>query len=178
MIAVSARWVQPDIRKSPLVPYKKTGEEKALTILDHALSNPSTKVSAQVKAQLEKSIPQDIEELLPYLETRGEEIHFEASSQLSERGRIESEEMVRVLTDQRERVLKQLKDPRGLQLEFELDDEHEKKQYAANRKYWEKWLLNVDGDLQREPQRVRDFYAVKSARIEPVGLVYLWPITG
>lgn len=178
MIAVSARWVPPDIRKSPLVPYKKTGEEKALTILDHALNNPSSKISAQVKAQLEQSIPQDIQELLSHLEARGEEIRGEAVLALSERGRIESDEMVKVLNGQRERVLKQMKDPRGLQLELELDDEQERKQYAANRKYWEKWLINVEGDLQREPQRIRDFYGVKSARIEPVGLVYLWPITG
>ena len=37
---------------------------------------------------------------------------------------------------------------------------------------------NVDGDLAREPARIRDFYTVKSHRIEPVGLVYLWPVGG
>ena len=36
-------------------------------------------------------------------------------------------------------------------------------------------LANVDGDLEREPVRIRDFYTVKSHRIEPLGLVYLWP---
>ena len=30
-------------------------------------------------------------------------------------------------------------------------------------------------DLEREPQRIRDFYEVKATRVEPVGLVYLWP---
>lgn len=157
-----------------LVPYKRAGEEKALTILDHALSNPSSDVSGQVKAQLEGAITQDIDELLPHLQSRGEEVRAEAIKDLAERGRIESQEMVRVLKDQRERVLKQ----RAIQIEFEFDDELERKQFAANRKYWESWLVNVDGDLEREPRRIREFYEVNSARIEPVGLVYLWPITG
>ena len=178
MLAVSARWQAPDIRRSSLVPYRRAGEEKALTILDHALSNPSSSVSSQVKAQLAGAITQDIEELLPHLESRGEEFRAEATKALAERGRIESEEMVRVLKDQRDRVLKQLDDTRAIQIEFEFDDEQERKQFAANRKYWESWLVNVDGDLEREPRRIREFYEVKSARIEPVGLVYLWPITG
>jgi hypothetical protein len=42
-------------------------------------------------------------------------------------------------------------------------------------KYWEDWLANVEGDLEREPARIRDFYTVKSHRVEPLGIVYLWP---
>ena len=34
------------------------------------------------------------------------------------------------------------------------------------------------GELKTEPERIRDIYQVKSQRIEPVGLVYLWPVTG
>jgi hypothetical protein len=86
--------------------------------------------------------------------------------------------MVRVLEDQRARVLKQLDNTKLVQIEFAFDDDQERKQFVANRKYWEGWLLNVDGDLEREPRRIREFYKVKSSRIEPVGLVYLWPLTG
>ena len=32
-------------------------------------------------------------------------------------------------------------------------------------------------ELEREPQRIREFYEVRARRIEPVGLVYLWPDT-
>src|SRR5262249_46655673 len=146
-------------------------------ILDHALSHASSALSSQVKAELESSIPRDIEELLPHLEARGQEIQEEAVKALGERGRIESEEMIRVLKDQRERVLKQLDGSREIQPEV-VDNDQEWKQFTANRKYWENWLLNVDGDLEREPQKIREFYEVRSSRIEPVGLVYLWPATG
>ena len=61
---------------------------------------------------------------------------------------------------------------------FELDDAAERKQLEANRRYWHRWLENVEGDLKSEPARIRDSYKVTSYRIEPVGLVYLWPVTG
>ena len=42
---------------------------------------------------------------------------------------------------------------------------------------WRKRLEQFTHDLEREPQRIRDFYEVRATRIEPVGLVYLWPET-
>ena len=39
-------------------------------------------------------------------------------------------------------------------------------------------LDSIDEELTREPQRIRELYEVKAQRIEPVGLVYLWPVTG
>ena len=36
-------------------------------------------------------------------------------------------------------------------------------------------LEQFERDLQLEPQRLREFYDVRAVRIEPVGLVYLWP---
>jgi ERCC4-related helicase len=178
MVAVSARWQPPDIRNSPLVPYKHAAEERAIRILEDALSNPSSDVSPQIKAHLASATAQDIEELLPHLISRVEEIQEEAAKALTKRGRIESEEMVRVLEDQRERVLKRLDDTKNIQIEFTFGDDQDRKQFVADRKHWESWLPKVDGELEREPRRIREFYEVKSARIEPVGLVYLWPSTG
>ena len=31
--------------------------------------------------------------------------------------------------------------------------------------------------LEHEPPRIREFYRVRATRVEPVGLVYLWPET-
>ena len=41
-----------------------------------------------------------------------------------------------------------------------------------------KRLTAIDGELATEPERIRNLYQVKASRIEPVGLVYLWPVTG
>jgi hypothetical protein len=36
----------------------------------------------------------------------------------------------------------------------------------------------IEQELKTEPQRIADLYQVKATRIEPVGLIYLWPVTG
>lgn len=99
----------------------------------------------------------------------------EAVEKLSSRGTTEAKELVRLLEDQRKRVQAELFETQGSdQMELGLNDE-EKRQREADIRYWKSWLENVEGDLASEPDRIRDLYTVKSHRIEPVGLVYLWP---
>jgi len=177
LIFVSARWQAPELRKSPLSPYGRTAEERTRTVLEKALSEPPSEPSLEIKAQLETSIALDISQLLPHLRSRGEAIKEQAEQALAKRGKIESEEMVRILTDQRARVMQRLDETNSSQIEFEFD-EHERRQLTADRKYWESWLAKVDAEVECEPQKIREFYEVRSFRIEPTGLVYLWPITG
>jgi len=51
-------------------------------------------------------------------------------------------------------------------------------QLEADHRHWEKRLKASEEELRREPGRIRESYVVKARRIEPVGLVYLWPISG
>ena len=53
-----------------------------------------------------------------------------------------------------------------------------RRQLEANRRHWDKRLNALAGELEREPARIQEVYAVRATRLEPVGLVYLWPITG
>ncbi len=62
------------------------------------------------------------------------------------------------------------------QLTLDFDDE-DKRQLEFNMRSWRTRLEQFDRDLEREPQRIREFYEVRAKRIEPVGLVYLWPET-
>ena len=62
------------------------------------------------------------------------------------------------------------------QLTFDFGAE-EKRQLESDMRSWRTRLEQFDRDLEREPQRVREFYDVRAKRVEPVGLVYLWPET-
>lgn len=42
-------------------------------------------------------------------------------------------------------------------------------------RYWRKYLTEVDANLATEPARIADFYSAKTTRIDPVGIVFLWP---
>jgi len=54
----------------------------------------------------------------------------------------------------------------------------EQRQLESNQRYWGKRLTALGNELRTEPDRIRNLYEVHAQRIEPVGLVYLWPVTG
>lgn len=87
--------------------------------------------------------------------------------------------MEKILSDQRARVLGQLDkyETESQQLTLSGLSEAEDRQKKADAAYWKKWIGNVEGDLSREPERIRAFYEMKSHRLEPVGIAYLWPVS-
>jgi superfamily II DNA or RNA helicase len=177
ILTVTARWTAPASRRSPLAPYARDAEARTLELLEAALLPGSHRVvPPQIADRLQGSMPQDIEGLLLHLEKRGSESRADAEKKLSKRGDDEADSMRRVLEVQKRRVLAEL--GRYDQSQLLLNIDLEKRQLESNRRYWDKWLANVDCDLTREPDRVRQFYQVASFRIEPVGLAYLWPVTG
>lgn len=184
IITITARWVAPDKRNgSPLSPYAREAEARTMEILEEAMVDfgPKTSLPEEIESQLQASMAQDILELRPHLETIGGEARDRASKLLEDRARIESKAIIKVLEGQRKRVEATLKkgEDANQPLLFDLDGapEEEKRQFEDNKKYWRKWLDGVDSALEEEPARIRDFYNIKTTRIEPVGLVYLWPAT-
>lgn len=179
VLAVSARWFPSEGRKKPLEPYKREADAKTRELLEAALRpGAGEHLPEVIRAQLAASVQADIRELLPHLQNRGEEARFEAEGLLAERGRIEADELKRILEQQRRRVLEEIDRTDTLQLPLQLGDDTERRQLESNRRYWDKWLANVEDDFQREPARILEFYRVATARIEPIGLAYLWPVTG
>jgi hypothetical protein len=54
-------------------------------------------------------------------------------------------------------------------------DEAEARQRAADRRSWERAVARLEEERGREPDRLRASYRVRATRLEPIGLVYLWP---
>ncbi len=122
--------------------------------------------------------PRDIEDLLPQLEPRAEELAALAIDKLRKRGEREEKDLRETLERQRKRVREELARHEGEFQQLTLDfDDGEKRQLELNMRSWRTRLDQFERDLEREPQRVREFYEVRAKRVEPVGLVYLWPET-
>ncbi len=178
ILTVTARWLPLDQRKGPLSLYGRDGEQRTMQVLRQNLGSDALREPpAEVLSRLAEALPRDIEELLSHLQPRAEESMADAVRQLAARGEAEAGELIKLLEDQRRRVNDNLRKYRDntSQMTFGFDDE-QRRQMDSDARRWEDWLANVDGDLQREPARIREFYTVKSHRIEPVGLVYLWPV--
>ncbi|MBX6311685.1 MAG: hypothetical protein IRY99_01995 [Isosphaeraceae bacterium] len=85
--------------------------------------------------------------------------------------------MKSILEEQKKRVAETAGKYRDTQLLLDFNDD-EQRQLASNQRHWEKRLHAIDRELATEPDRIRALYEVKAERLEPVGLVYLWPVTG
>jgi hypothetical protein len=54
----------------------------------------------------------------------------------------------------------------------------ERREREADRRHWQSRLVRLEKEISEEPARIRASYDVTAHRLEPVGLVYLWPATG
>ena len=183
LIPVTARWIDPTVRKNPLSPYARDAETRTLGLLDESLLKAGgTKLTPEVISQLQQAAAGDIHELLPHLESRGAEYAADAVRKLTERGNAEATAMREILETQQKHLAETIKrisrlNPQQRLLDFG-DDENELAQLDANKRYWENRLEQLREELKTEPQRIADIYKVKAQRVEPAGLVYLWPVSG
>jgi superfamily II DNA or RNA helicase len=183
LIPVTARWIDPMVRKNPLSPYARDAETRTLGLLDESLLKAGgIKLTPEVISQLQQAAAGDIHELLPHLESRGAEYAADAVRKLTERGTAEARAMREILETQQKHLAETIKRISRLNTQQRLldfgDDENELAQLDANKRYWENRLEQLREELKTEPQRIADIYKVKAQRVEPVGLVYLWPVTG
>ena len=178
LVPITARWSDPQVRKGELSPYARDAETKTLALLDDALlAGTGRSITDEIMKQLQASAPRDLQELLPHLQTRGEDYARDAVKKLIDRGVAEAKAMREILETQRKHIadmsakLKKY-DDKQMKLEFgELQEE--RRQLQSNQRHWEKRLGMLEVELLTEPQRIQDLYQVKATRIEPVGLVYL-----
>jgi superfamily II DNA or RNA helicase len=173
LITITARWTDPAIRKSPLVPYAREAEVKTLDLLEQALLS-SGSTNETIETMLRHAVSRDIDELLPHLQQRGEEYATEAIQKLSKRGQDESRQMRELLESQRKHITEKKLEDSQRTLKF---GEEELRQLNADRRHWDSRLDKLEFELETEPARIQDIYAIRAKRIEPVGIVYLWPMS-
>jgi hypothetical protein len=179
LVPITARWIEPSERKSTLAAYARDAETRTLDLLERSLADTNRSMPDKaIRRKLLEAAPRDIEELLPQLEPRAEELAASATEKLKQRGAREEKELRETLERQRERVREELAKHEGRFEQFTFDfGEEEKRQLESDMRAWRNRLEQFDQDLEREPSRIRTFYEVKAKRVEPVGLAYLWPET-
>lgn len=56
-------------------------------------------------------------------------------------------------------------------------DDAERRQRERDHRHWRTRLAEIEREIEEEPARVRASYEIRASRLEPIGLVYLWPRT-
>jgi SNF2 family DNA or RNA helicase len=178
IVPVVARWKEPETRDG-LQPLGDKTVREVLQVLEDSLANPRLReVPELARQRLQQGAPQDVADLSPHLDELVKTLIEDAKAKLLERGRQEALEMRSLLEEQRTRIQRRQRetdqDAQQLVLGFV---EAEKRQLAADRRHWQRRLEALEQEIETEPARIEQTYQVKAYRLEPVGLVYLWPVT-
>jgi len=179
IVRVAARWVEPEIRKAKLQPYSREAERQTMDSLDRTLDEPRRfDVPAGIRDRLLAGLSRDVADLLPELERRADVVAETARDQLRERGRTEAASLRALIETQRRRIEKDLHRLDDPQLRLDLDTPEERRQRELDIRAWRTRLVNIDHEIEEQPARILAGYEVRAQRLEPVGIVYLWPATG
>jgi SNF2 family DNA or RNA helicase len=177
IITITARWEPLEKRSnSPLKAYARTGEARTMEILENSLLSDQSNLPEDVQRLLLASIKDDVTALRPLLDVRGGEFEKVAREKLEARAATEANAMTTLLDDQKKRVEAKLASYADLnQPELPGMPEDEKRQRLEERRAQERFLTDYQTQIREEPARIRDFYKIEVSRVEPIGLVYLWP---
>ena len=206
LISVIADWHPGADRTTALQPLIDGEREQAWNVLRQALAAGTTEgISETRRDQLQAQAAADVAALKPALDQAAEQAQAVAAALLKQRGDAEAAALKEVLRAQRSRINATVKqrnrdlakldrqaaaaEPTALipgleeQLEVPALDlqkltTQERKQLAADQKHWQRRLETIEAELSSEPKRIQESYRVITHRLEPAGLVYLWPISG
>jgi hypothetical protein len=206
LISVIADWHPGADRASALKPLADAAHQQAWAVLTKAMeAGNAGAISGAIRSQLQAEAPADVAALKPALDAAAERAQAAAAELLRQRGTAEASALKEVLRSQRKRINATVRqrnrdlakldrqaaaaDPTALipGLEDQLDvpaldllklSSQERKQLAADQKHWQRRLETIETELTTEPKRIQESYRVITHRLEPAGLVYLWPISG
>jgi len=180
VLAAAAPWLSPDERGcGTLRPLREGDKADVLRLVEDSLAQPRLQdCPPALQERLRAHATRDVAELTPHLERRAKVLTERAERDLGKRAQAEAREMASILQAQRGRIRKRQDEikQKGRQQKLGFNPQ-EARQLESDRKHWLARLDAIAQELATEPDRVRRSYVVKAARIEPVGLVYLWPLS-
>jgi hypothetical protein len=177
LVSVAAQWLESK-GDGHLRPFAQDADRKALERLEDLLQRAPEldAISAMTQQRLAQSATADFAVLWPHVRDEADHLALKAEQDLALRGQKEAEMLREILRSQRALIQKQL----GAQLALAFDDAKEAdqlRQFNDNRRWMEQRLRDSERELETEPEEIEALYRVSLKRLEPVGLVYLWPHT-
>jgi hypothetical protein len=135
--------------------------------------------SETLLAELRADAPIAMETLWPSLRAEADALAVDAEQKLKARGAEEAKDLRKIIQKQHDAIEKALG---GKQLNLQFGDseaeQRQARQMEQDRKHLERRRLELEQEIEREPQDLEALYQVKLTRFEPVGLIYLWPEMG
>jgi hypothetical protein len=177
VIPIAAIWTEAERGKKSLRALGESGEARTLDQLAQALKT-ATPAPPMAVARVQALVEQDIADLRPALERIASERIATNTALLAKRGEEESKSLRELLERQRGRIAKAASEFNPDQLALPGIADEERREKESDRRHWTARLLRIEKELEAEPERILRSYDVTAHRLEPVGIVYLWPASG
>jgi hypothetical protein len=177
LISVAARFI--DSKGLELKPFAEEADKKAIDLLEQVLAEaPSLEaVSPTVQAKLADAAPTAFAQLWKHICDEADSAAHDAERKLTLRGVEDADSLREIVTLQRSAIVAEIQ--RRSQLTFD-DlglDKREQDQFRKEQAFMHDRLDAIEIELHREPAQIHALYKVALRRLEPVGLVFLWPET-
>jgi hypothetical protein len=177
LVSVAARWIEG--KEGALTPFAEEADRKAIDLLEQVLSEaPSLEaVSPTIQQKLLAAAPKVFAGLWKHIRDEADALAHDAERKLIQRGQEESDALRAILTAQRASIVAEF--DRRAQLTFDdlKLDKREMDQFKKEQEFMGDRLVNIQLEIQREPPQIQALYGVALRRLEPVGMVFLWPET-
>jgi len=178
LVSVAARWVETS--DEPLRPFAEDADRRALDSLEQVLAeSPSLEgISDIAQEKVIEAAPKLFGQLWSHVEGEADARAQEALLDLERRGIEEADQLEEILRRQKAAIEEYLELKPG-QHSFDFDElsTKQQKQVEADKKYMEQRLLAINQEINEEPEDLKSLYQVTLRRLQPVGLVVLWPRT-
>lgn len=176
LVSVSASWLESK-GAGHLRPFADQADRRAIDTLE-ALFHDAPRLAAvpeAIQTRLAQTASADFAQLWQHIKDEADSRAHAAKQKLTQRGAAEAEALRQILRAQRVAISEAL-DARQLSLfdEYSVD---EKKQWENDKQHMQGRLHAIERELESEPAEIEALYRVSLQRLEPVGLVYLWPTT-
>ncbi|PZO78577.1 MAG: hypothetical protein DI632_06365 [Sphingomonas hengshuiensis] len=174
VLSVAADWRPRGADDAPLRALAE-GRDAEARVLDELLAalRDARDADPDTIRRATRDATRDVADLRPILTGRAEARLARVAGELSRRAAAEAQGLETLLRQRIARIRRE-RGSDDSQLDLLLDSAEER-QRAADRRSWERTATRLDDELVREPERLRAAARVHASRIEPIGLVYLWP---
>jgi hypothetical protein len=177
LVSVGARWI--DGKENELKPFAEDADRNAVELLEQVLTESPTleAVSATVQSKVLAVAPTLFANLWRPIREEADALAHDAERMLVQRGTEESEALKTILENQRVAILAEIERRVGSQQLVIQFDKREAEQFKKEREYMDDRLVSIQREIEHEPKQIESIYKVALRRLEPVGLVVLWPET-
>ena len=176
VIPIVAPWLEGK-GKTHLQPFVSDADREALVRFEDALlAAPGLDdIGKPVRDRLLKGASEDFAALWPHVEAAAGVEEGKARGLLTERGDLEATALREILDRQRTKIEQTLREGLQLGLALEEADVDQRRQFQQDQKHMQSRLEAIGAEREREPAQIVAGYEVMARRLEPLGMVYLWP---